>query len=225
MIVTAIERQKRDASRFSVFIDHTFAFGLSGVDLLYHHLEVGTELTEPQYDHIIEETVYTKARDKAVRFIGHRLRSRKEIYDRLKLSPEDYSDQVIERVLTLLEEYGYVDDDQFAQAFCRDKSKINGFGSVRLRYELRQKGIDSHTIDRALSGLALDEPDMALSLLEKKYRRYAYLEPGDKRKAFDYLLRKGFTYEIINQALKDFTDILEARLSETAECMAEDEFD
>lgn len=202
MKITKIERQEKDEKRFSVFIDDKFAFGLSGVDLLYYKLEVGQELSQEKYNYIIDETIFSKARDKAVKFLSYRARSRKEVYE--KLAKEDYPEEIIERVIELMEKYGYIDDYKFSICYIRDKIKINGFGSIRIAHELKEKGVKGDIINETLAQLNLDESDTALAMLTKRYKNRGIVDIKEKNKAYEFLLRKGFSYEIINKALSTF---------------------
>lgn len=48
----------------------------------------------------------------------------------------------------------FVDDERFARAFVRDKYRFNHWGRLRIRIELRAKGVDGDII-----GLAMEEID------------------------------------------------------------------
>ena len=77
MIVTSIEQQKKDKSRYSVFIDGEFAFGLIMDDILYFKIKEGMELPQEKYDYIMDSVIYIKAQDTAARFLGYKMRTRK----------------------------------------------------------------------------------------------------------------------------------------------------
>ena len=74
MIVTEIKQQKKDKSRYSVYIDGEFAFGLIMDDILYFKLKEGEEIPEEKYRYIMDTTVYIKAQDAAVSYLGYKMR-------------------------------------------------------------------------------------------------------------------------------------------------------
>jgi regulatory protein len=173
---------------------------------LYYKLEEGIELSTEKYNYIIEETVFSKARDKAVRYLSYSARSRKEVYDKLKSTEEGFSDEIIDRVITLMERYGYIDDYRFSVSYIKDKSGINGFGSDRIRYALKEKGVHGDIIENAFGMVDIDEPGNALKLLEKKYKTKKITEIREKKKAHEFLLRKGYNYEIISEVIDRFIE-------------------
>ena len=61
MTVTKIEQQKKDKSRYSVYIDGEFAFGLIMEDILYFKLREGQEISDETYEYIMDTTLYIKA--------------------------------------------------------------------------------------------------------------------------------------------------------------------
>ena len=68
MIITDIKKQVKDTERYSIYIDNKFVFGLSGVDVLYYRLKIGNEIPQEKYDEILENVIYEKAKNTAVKF-------------------------------------------------------------------------------------------------------------------------------------------------------------
>ena len=58
-----------------------------------------------------------------------------------------------------LVENGYVDDARYAAAFAREKSRLTGWGPVKITFQLRGKGLSEEAIRQALQEVdeALDE--------------------------------------------------------------------
>ena len=207
MQITKLEKQKKNETRFSVFIDDEFAFGLSGVDVLFYKLEEGMELSQEKYHEILEDAIFSKARDRAIRFLSYRARSREEVRERLSINKnEDYSDETIERVIDLMAKYGYIDDSKFAVSYIKDKTNINGFGSIRIKHELKEKGVSRETIDHAYDQLDIDEVEVALSVLEKKIKNGISDNAKENNKVYEFLIRRGFSHEIIASAMTAFEE-------------------
>ena len=73
MIITDIKKQVKDTERYSIYIDNKFVFGLSGVDVLYYRLKIGNEIPHEKYDEILENVIYEKAKNTAVKFLGYKI--------------------------------------------------------------------------------------------------------------------------------------------------------
>ncbi len=69
-----------------------------------------------------------------------------------------------------------------------------------------KKGIKDETIEKVLKEYFEDEEEelnLAKNLLEKRKKRYENLDKNvAKRRMMSFLLRRGFSYEIVKQALK-----------------------
>ncbi len=72
MRITAITQQKRDPSRYNIFIDGEYAFALPMQDILYFKLKEGQEAAEETIAFIRKNLIYIKAQDTALRFLGYK---------------------------------------------------------------------------------------------------------------------------------------------------------
>jgi len=138
-----------------------------------------------------ESDDYARALQVALRYVSFRQRSVTEVRRRVG---KEFSQPVVEQVLTSLNRYGYLDDEDFARRWRDSRERRKPRGSFALRRELRAKGVANSIIDDALEGL--DEADGAYRAGERRARRW--LEQGDmpygtfRRKMWDYLRRRGF---------------------------------
>ena len=202
MTITKIERQQKNDKRCSIYIDGAFAFGLSEADVLYYKLSEQSTISETQLDHIVNEVIFEKARDKAFRYIGYKARTKAETVR--KLTEEGYPETVIDRVMQLLARYGYIDDEKYAMAYVKERLATKAHGPLRIKQELLEKGIDSATAAKVLTAHPADEGAMARAHLEKKTRGQTKMDEKERRRCYDYLLRRGFSAETARQALKDY---------------------
>jgi len=202
MIVTNIRKQQK-SDRLSIFIDGNYAFSLIEEDVLFFGIKENSEISQKTYDYIINTVVYIKAQDTALKFLSHKMRTEKEI--RKKLSQYEYSEAVTEKVVEFLEKYNYVNDYDYCMAYIRQSQKLNPAGSIALKQKLRFYGAKSEDIDKAISDSGLDEAAAASRLLEKKLGSMNVddMDASSKRKLQDFLLRKGYSYDIIREAFKN----------------------
>lgn len=198
MIVTKIEKQKKDSSRYSVFIDDNFAFGLIMQDILYFKLEEGKEISEEKYNFILDSVVYIKAQAAAMTYLGFKARTEKEV--RNKLSEKQFNLDITDRVIDFLKKYNYVNDRKYCDSYIKDSIRLKPKGRILLKYELSQRGVKDSIIEEAIFESELNEFEGAKTLLEKKLSKVYEITPKEKKKAFDYLLRKGYSSDIIKEA-------------------------
>lgn len=135
-----------------------------------------------------------------------RLRSRREIYERLKR--KKFSEEIIEKTLSFLEDKGFINDSDFARAWIASRI-IKPLGLRRLRHELKIKGINENTIELRIEEIKdnYSEADVARDIAEAKFNKLKGIEPRKaKRRIYDYLFRRGFSpdvvIDIINQLEK-----------------------
>lgn len=201
----AQERVKRHlGARVNVFIEGKFSFALS-LDLAYKHgLKPGMKLDSEALAALLREDGEAKALVTAANFIGYRPRSKAEI--RTRLERDEWSEEVIGRVLERLEAAKMLDDASFATAWVGSRERSKPRGSRLLQQELRQKGIAKEEIEAALPD-ADGETQNALAALAKLERKLAAYEGRDReQKAIELLMRRGFGYGTIKAALRRETE-------------------
>lgn len=201
MIITDIQQQKKDKSRYSVFIDGEFAFGLIMEDIMYFKLKQGEEIPEEKYKYIMDTTVYIKAQDTAIRFLGYKMRTRKEIEKKLMAS--EYPEDIIERVIAFLEKYDYVNDRIYCKKYIKETLKLRPKGIFLIKQELKAKGVAESIIDEVLGETEIDEQSQAEALLMKKYEDFANMDYKELNKVYGFLQRKGYSFGIIKEAVSN----------------------
>ena len=105
-----------------------------------------------------------------------------------------------EVVETLVKEK-YVDDLRYASAFARDKSSIQGWGEVKIRYMLSAKKVSREVIDQALSEIDTERASSKLQkLLETKYRSLREA-PQCRLKLLRFALGRGYSYDEVSKVV------------------------
>lgn len=201
MKITDIQTQSKKENRVSVFIDNKFAFGLEKADCSFMGLKIGMKISKEKYDYILNNTLYTKAYQKADRFLGFKMRTEKEVY--IKLKDLEYPEEIITKVIKTLKKYNYINDTQYAILYAKDCQKLKKWGEARIKLELIKKGVSSQDISVALNELEDVNIDMITSLLEKRIKSTP-IDFKEKQKHFNFLLRRGFKSEDIKRALEKY---------------------
>lgn len=200
MIITKIEPLK-DLDRVNVYIDGKLAFSLLKEIQLKYSLYEEMEVDEEFIEGVLLEEEKLKAKNRALKFLSYRMRSTKEVMDKLKR--EGFQDFIIQDTIDYLEEYNLIDDLQFAKSFMKSKISNNTYGPEKIRYELYKKNIPKEIIEEVLNEYP-DEYSIAYELAAKKIKSY---KTDDKRKLYgklgSYLQQKGFSYGCILRVLED----------------------
>ncbi|MFP4572564.1 MAG: RecX family transcriptional regulator [Desulfobacterales bacterium] len=196
--ITAITPQKKNSNRCSIFIDSAYAFSVS--EKIASALRVGEHITDSQIKRLKAEDEPEYAFSRALHYLKYRPRSKKEI--REYLEKKRFSEAGIANVLKRLENYRYVDDEQFARLWIENRSRHRPRGEFALRYELIQKGIEETIIDRMLSGFHEKEP--AWRAVLPRLKQWEGLDPVNlKKKIYDHLRRRGFSFQTCQDVFEE----------------------
>lgn len=193
--ITAITPQAKDKNRVNVYVDGRFYCGMRLETVLSCRLKEGDEVDIGRLDEIQLENERAQALDKALTHLSASMKTQKQMMDFLK--KKGYVDSVCEYVLEKLRGYGFVDDVQYCVQFAETAGKR--MGARRIASELKMRGADEESIERALAGLT-EEAETAKAVAKKYMKNRAY-DRETLTKAYRHLLGKGFDYETAKEAL------------------------
>lgn len=203
--ITKLTAQKNNPDRVSVFVDGEFAFGVHQDLVLEHRLHAGRELSAAEWQTIVEDDRVAKAKARAFDYLAHKPRTVTEV--RRKLREKDYPDPIIETVIERLHELNYLDDAHYAEQYVARRFSHKGYGPVRIRQELRKRGIDRPLAESAVEDFFEDESTLeaAREKAEKRWPRIAREDDARKRrdKLYRYLKRRGYTYDTIRVVIDE----------------------
>ncbi|MCK4576235.1 RecX family transcriptional regulator [candidate division WOR-3 bacterium] len=203
--ITKIESQKKRQNRVSIFLDNTFFCGISQKLLLKLDLYEGKEVDEEEIRGVIEEKETEDAKQKVLRLFNRRIYSEKEIREKLK--KKGYEDETIRIVVQDLKEISFINDYSFTKAFVSDRLRLNPKGSFQISYELKQKGINQTIINKVFDEEKVIEGDSDRAFEIARKRLETLKSIGDKktkkRRLYNFLLRRGFSYEVIKGVLDE----------------------
>jgi regulatory protein len=96
-----------------------------------------------------------KALQKLKHYCGYQERNHGEV--KQKLYGYGLYKQEAEEILACLIEEGYLNEERFAIQFASGKFRIKGWGKKKILYGLKEKGISSYNIRKALDAIDPDE--------------------------------------------------------------------
>jgi regulatory protein len=138
------------------------------------------------------------ARIAAVRLLARREHSKDEL--RRKLKRRGHPDATIETVVMTLSEAAYVSDARFADSFVRVRSE-RGQGPLRIRAELRQRGVEETLADELLTETADFWIERARSARRKRFGDAVPETRNDWNRQARFLAQRGFPADLIYRAL------------------------
>jgi regulatory protein len=148
-----------------------------------------------------------QAKQKALRLLSVRARSEKELRTRLEQAGLG---KAADATVRTLKRAGLVDDREFALSYARSRIASRPCGEFLLRRELREKGIPEDEIEAALEEAYREKSQrqLAYELAAKKKRRVAQDEEEKaQRKVADFLLRRGFSWELVSEILERWEEV------------------
>ena len=196
-----ITYKKGRGDKIHVSVDGEYAFTVDEVYFYSLNLKENADITAEELKEITLKAGERRAYNYAVSLLSRREHTVKEITEKLtRKGYGQFSEKTTDRLIT----EGYLSDERFARLYVNELINLKSYGRRRIKDELYRKGIS-----RDIANIALEEaefPETKLrELVERKYMRYLNDEKGLK-KTINALLRAGYSYSEIRDALKEVAE-------------------
>lgn len=217
MKITDISVQAKNPDRVNVYVDGKYRFSLDILQVTELGIKRGKEYSDAELTEFETESQFGKLYARALEYTLMRPHSAKEVRDYLwrktrttKVRVRDtneyrdrpgVSQEIADRVYDRLVQKGHVNDEHFARYWAENRQMRKGISSRKLVAELRAKGVDQDIISLAMQNSPREEKSEIRKVVEKKRHKY-----DDEQKLIAYLLRQGFSYDSIRDALADPDD-------------------
>lgn len=133
-------------------------------------------------------------RNKAMDLLSRREHSAEEL--KRKLKSRQFDDAAIQDVLRILQSEGLQSDIRYTESYVRQRYEA-GMGPLKIRFELRQKGIDDAVGETFLDPLS---DRWEKSMVTQRERRFGETIPQDyaeRMKQARFLQNRGFSPESV----------------------------
>ncbi len=138
---------------------------------------------------------------KVASFCAYQERTLKEV--RQKLREWEVADDDAEPVIAELIAQNYLNEERFARSFARGKFRVKKWGRLKIRQEMKLKGLSNELIQKGLTEIDGDAYEEVLrDLLEKKARSLRGESVAVKQKIVRFALSRGFESDIVWDLLK-----------------------
>lgn len=201
MIITRLEEMNK--SKVKVYIDEEYSFLLYQKDITNFKLTVDSEISQALYEDILINTVLFRAKQKALSILKFTDRTETEL--RNKLADAGYTEEIIDKTITYISGYGYLNDERLATHYVRNR--MNSKSKLMIKMELLQKGVNKEVINTILQEEYDNEEQEDSELIaikkaiDKKVKFPDELNKEEKQKLIASLYRKGFDISKIKQIL------------------------
>lgn len=193
--ITAIKKQET-RNRVSIFVDEKYSFSLSLDQFVELGIKSGQEVSNSDITKYKDTSIFGKQLEGAIAWALRRPHSERELENylyRKKIEPE-----VKVKIIDYLIGKGYIDNIKFTKFWVENRVRSKKPSRRALTAELRLKGINDQEINSALEESDFNEDEMLRSLIDKKSKVTKY---KDESKLKEYLVRQGFSYELIKSYL------------------------
>ncbi|SOC00112.1 regulatory protein [Ureibacillus xyleni] len=200
-VISKITRQKNNPERYNIYLDEKYAFAVDESTLIKFGLTKGKLLEQFDIDEINYEDEIAKAFNRAIQYLSFQMRSEYEV--KKKLLDAGFGESVVLEAIRKLEKIGLLNDETYSKALLETRKKTAKKGPRAIKQDLIKKGIDKETQKKVLDSFTYNEQlNIAMDLAEKTVRANSKKTPMQiKQKVQDVLLRKGYSYSVLNEIL------------------------
>ncbi len=204
MEIMEVKPSQRKKGRFLVKLEDGNILRVTEEEVLRFSLAAGMELDDESLEALDESAQKSAVRAAAASMIGSRPLSKKELTRRLVRKGADEEDAG--EAADWLEDIGAVNDREYAAMLVRHYAG-KGYGRARIREEMYRRGVDRELWDQALEELP-DQSETLDRLIQKKCRG-DLSDRREVRRVSDSLLRRGFSWSEVKDALRRYTELQE----------------
>ena len=163
----------------------------------------GDDLPLEKIEEYLRESDYIRAKSRALWLLDRYTYTERRLFE--KLVRAGFGERAAGRAIARLKELGLIDDKNLACLFAEDLAR-HGTSKRAAYSKLLAKGFDAQTVKETLNAADFDEAGQISALLDGKYARR--LAAGETDKVYAALIRKGFSFGAVRDALKKYSDEL-----------------
>ena len=202
MKIVSLTKSEKSTERYYVTFDGGVAkLTVTTDEVAKYSLYTNRELSDDEYLSLTCDAKKSASRSRALKILGQRNMSRREVIKRLTEKGDDA--ETAEATADWLERIGAVNDMEYASMIARHYS-ASGYGAAKVRDELYRRGVDRELWEDAMS--KAPEPDGTLDSLIAAKLRSGEPDRAEIKRISNWLARRGFKWSDINSALRRYMD-------------------
>lgn len=182
-------------NRISIYADGEFLFTVPAVIWYSSRFREGDEVTEKDLEELRRESDLACAFDSAMRMLSLRAHSEYELKIKLK---QKFSEDAVVFAIDKLRNLKLLDDESFAFNYAEELYRRKGFAPKRIVLELKNRGIDAATAEKAVNSLDIDREIGIIKVIEK-YHLTKDSTPKERDRVIRRLLNMGYSFSDISK--------------------------
>lgn len=198
MTITRIKELTK--SRYLITVDDEFTFVLYKGELRIYKVKLLSEMTEDNFREIMTVVLPKRAKLRLLNLLQKKSYTEKQLKE--KLEEGYYPVDIIKIAIDYVKSYGYINDQQFASDYYEYYKSSKSKNAMKR--ELMKRGIPNEYMEHLfeLTEGSTDEEEIQIKRwLEKKHYSLE-ISMKDKKKLYDFLMRKGYSFDKIKQVMK-----------------------
>ncbi len=203
MKIIEIKKDKKHTVKVEFDNQKVFNFDLDYWNAVCLH--ENDEIDEQELDAHLKESAYIRAKNRGLWFLDRADYSEKKLYE--KIVAGGISAAAAARAVARLKDLGLIDDCRYAKRLAEQMSDL-GISKRESYAKLYQKGIPNDVIKSVLEQTEFDEASQIETVIQKKYRN-KMTDKDSIQKVYAALIRKGFSYGGVRDAIKKYTQEIE----------------
>lgn len=209
--ITKIEVQKKDKSRFNLYLDGEFEMGIDMETLVKFHLQKDQVLEPADMERIQKYEYYQKALHSAIQYLSYRKRTEKELTTHL--IKQEFPENIVQSVIDTCYEKQYINHEDYAESLKNTMIATTDKGPEVYRQKLYQAGIEPHLMDQFTEKYIAEQPfDDIVKVATKIYNQKKGPKIKKEEKVKQSLAQKGYAHDTIFEVIQalDFEENEEA---------------
>lgn len=143
-------------------------------------------------------------------YLKFRPRSKKEMVDYLTKKAKRYRwpEDIVEKAIAELVEFGLIDDVKFCEWFVEQRSSVKPKAIFLLKRRLVQCGVPKEIVDEYFIANEFDEVALANKAVIYRWNQWKSLKKRERfLKASAFLSRRGFRYDTIKKTIAELEEM------------------
>ena len=144
-----ISKIKKNNNKYTIILSDNSSLSFYSDTLIKYNLLKPREISDKELEKIINYNNFIEAYNKSLKYISFKVRTKKEIKDKLC----DYNKNIVNDVIKKLDELGFLDERKYVEAFVNDEINLGNNGPFYIKSRLEKLNLDSNLIDEVISNV------------------------------------------------------------------------
>ena len=201
--ISSVKIQEKNKERCNVFVNDEYFCALSLESVILFDVKKDKEFSDKDFNDIIFEDSKKFYLSKALNYISKALKTKKEVKN--YLIKHQCPEEIVDYVISKMTEYHYIDDRDYVKRYIESAPKTEGEKLVN--YKLMMKGISKNLIESVRKDVHTNSFEKAKFTAEKRLKNKE-ITKEEIAKTYRYLMGRGFSFEEIDYALKNYKEDL-----------------